>query len=375
MTRIVLLGATGYTGRLIAEQLVGRGLAPLLAGRSASALDALAATLGGGRVAGTAVVTLDDPRTIARLLSPGDVLITTVGPFLTLGHAALTAALDAGAHYVDTTGEAPFVRHVFRAPGAAAAAKGCALLPAFGYDFVPGNLAGALALERAGEAAERLDVGYFFLGDTQTALSGGTQASAAGVLTEPGFTFAGGRVVEERCGARIRRYDVQGQRRPGLTLGSSEVLTLPARFPHVVDIDVHQGGLGAVTPLVAQVGRVAAVPSLARAVRALAGKLVKGSTGGPDAESRSRSATHVVAIASDRAGRFLEQVVVQGPNVYDATAATIAWSADRIVAGGLEGVGALGPVDAFGLRELERGCASLGIAEPAAPAASVQTRA
>ena len=57
---------------------------------------------------------------------------------------------------------------------------------------------------------------------------------------------------------------------------------------------------------------------------------------------------------------------MQGPNVYDTTAATIAWTAERIAAGGLAGVGALGPVDAFGLRELEAGCASLGIAEPRA---------
>ena len=44
---------------------------------------------------------------------PGDVLVSTVGPFQRYGEAALSAAIDTGAHYVDSTGEAPFIRRVF----------------------------------------------------------------------------------------------------------------------------------------------------------------------------------------------------------------------------------------------------------------------
>jgi signal transduction histidine kinase len=70
------------------------------------------------------------------------------GPFLARGEPAVRAAVDAGATYLDATGEPPFVRRVFEEHGPRAVGR-CALIPAFGYDFVPGNLAGALALAEA----------------------------------------------------------------------------------------------------------------------------------------------------------------------------------------------------------------------------------
>ena len=102
-----------------------------------------------------------DPRSVRGLLGRGDVLVTTVGPFLRLGQAAVDAAVDAGAVYLDSTGEPPFVRRRLRARTAVrAAATGAALIPAFGLDYVPGNLAAALALAEAGGRAHRVDVGY-----------------------------------------------------------------------------------------------------------------------------------------------------------------------------------------------------------------------
>ena len=91
-------------------------------------------------------------------------LVSTVGPFVRFGGPAAAAASSAGAHYLDSTGEPPFIREVFERYGAAAAQHEAGMLTAFGYDWVPGNLAGALALDRAGPAAVRVDIGYFFTG-------------------------------------------------------------------------------------------------------------------------------------------------------------------------------------------------------------------
>jgi hypothetical protein len=60
--------------------------------------------------------------------------------------------------------EGPFIKTVLEDYDDAARAAGCALLPAFGYDYVPGNLAGALAAREAGEAATSLDIAYFVTG-------------------------------------------------------------------------------------------------------------------------------------------------------------------------------------------------------------------
>ena len=148
------------------------------------------------------------PDSVRDLLSAGDVLVSTVGPFVRWGAAAAEAAISAGAHYVDSTGEPAFIRRVFDEYGPRAAAAGVGLLTAFGFDWVPGNLAGALALRDA-DAATRLDVGYFPRGG---GLSGGTRASVAGVLVEDSFAFRGGRLRSERVGGW--RADVRPRRRP-----------------------------------------------------------------------------------------------------------------------------------------------------------------
>src|SRR3954454_4167966 len=143
-SRIVVFGATGYTGGLIAERLTAAGERPVLAGRSEEALSAL-----GERLGGVEWVRADAMRqnTVFDLVGAGDVLISTVGPFAKWGLPAVRAAVAAGAVYLDTAGEPDFIRRVFDEFDGPARRSGAALLPAMGSDFAPGALAGALALD------------------------------------------------------------------------------------------------------------------------------------------------------------------------------------------------------------------------------------
>ncbi|MGH2782371.1 MAG: NAD(P)H-binding protein, partial [Thermoleophilaceae bacterium] len=88
--RTVLFGATGYTGRLVAEAMLERGMRPVLAARGREGLEALAAELGGGLE--TAVADVSDPTSVRSLVERGDVLVTTVGPFARWGGPAAAAA-------------------------------------------------------------------------------------------------------------------------------------------------------------------------------------------------------------------------------------------------------------------------------------------
>jgi short subunit dehydrogenase-like uncharacterized protein len=357
--RIVLFGATGYTGRLAADAFVRRGVRPVLAARRPEALDALVSELGGGFE--TAVADVARPETVRALVERGDVLLTTVGPFARWGDPALDAAIDAGAHYVDSTGEAPFIRRVFEAFGPRAEQAGVGLLTAMGYDWVPGNLAGGLALADAGEAATRLHLGYFFLGDARGGMSGGTRASAAGIMLEDTYAFRDGRIVTERAGARVRSFDVNGRALQGLTVGSTEAFSLPRVHPTLREVDTYLGWFGPVTRAVAASSLVGKVPGARGVLGAAAQRFVKGSSGGPDAAARAKTRSHVVAVACNAAGAPLATVHVEGPNGYDLTAETLAWSAQRAAEGGLHGAGALGPVEAFGLDALREGCAEAGL--------------
>jgi short subunit dehydrogenase-like uncharacterized protein len=366
--RIVLFGATGYTGELTARELAGRGERPVLAARNEARVRALADELGGLDWAVADVDRVGGTGSVRALVEPGDVLLSTVGPFTRWGAPAVEAAIAAGAHYLDSTGETPFIRAIFERWGPRAADAGVALLTAMGYDWVPGNLAGALALREAGEGAVRVEIGYFVRGGAMngSAMSGGTRASAAGVLLEPSFAFRGGRMVSERAGARGRSFTVAGKARKGISAGSSEHFALPRSFPGLRDVDVLLGWFGGASDAVRAfslgTSLVTKVPGVRSALGTAVGKVVKGSTGGPDAQARAGTGSLVVAEAQDAGGRVLSTVVLDGVNGYDFTAAMLAWGAHALAAGRVAGRGALGPVEAFGLDALEEGARSAGIA-------------
>lgn len=389
--RIVLLGATGYTGTLVAHELVARGTRPVLAGRSQDRLDALAADLAatartaaapsatapstaprhcaeptGSPEAGsppsgtsartpleTAVADVDDARTVRALVGPGDVLISTVGPFGRHGGPVVEAAIDAGAVYLDSTGEPAFIRRVFDELGPRARRTGAALLTAFGHDWVPGNLAGALALQDEGADAARLEIGYF---PTGGGVSGGTRVSALETALEPSYAWHDGGLRTERVAARVVTFDVgRGRRVRGVTAGGTEPFTLPGLAPRLRDVEVALGVSGPAVRLAPVATAVATaalrVPGLGDGLRRLA-RSRSGSSGGPDEATRAASRTHVLAVARDAEGKALRRARLDGPDAYDLTAHYLAWGATRAAAGETNGTGALGPVQAFGLHSL-----------------------
>ena len=191
------------------------------------------------------VADVDRPGSVRALVERGDVLVTTVGPYLRFGEPALDAAMDGGAHYFDATGEGPFIRRVFDEYGARARRADCALLTAFGYDFVPGNLAGALALRDAADDARRATRVEIFYVTTGGGPSGGTMASGIGVMLRPGFAFRHGRLTGERQGARGRRLPVgRTQRRGHVDIGVRAFLAPPAppRAPRCRRLPRRAGG-------------------------------------------------------------------------------------------------------------------------------------
>jgi short subunit dehydrogenase-like uncharacterized protein len=382
--RIVLYGATGYMGGLTARAMVASGARPVLAGRDQGRLDALAARLAsaaGGAELETAVAGAAGPGPLRDLIGVGDVLVSTAGPFLKVGRPVVAAAVDAGAVYLDSSGEPPFIRQVFEEFGPRAERTGAVLLTAFGYDYVPGNLAGALALQAAGPAAARVQVGYFVRGDIRRAGSAGTRASVAGVLLEAGYAFRGGRLVTERTAAHVTTFEMDGTTRQAFSIGSSEHFALPRLRPRaaaadgigapapLTDVGVYLGWFGRATRLVhygsalaAPLGRLAAVR---RALDVLARRIQRGRAG-PAASEGIRS--DVVAVAGDASGRKLAAVHLTGGDPYSFTAPILAWAAGRAAADGVRPTGALGPVEAFGADALERACADAGFhREPARP--------
>ncbi len=331
----------------------------MLAGRSLDRLRPLAAELGGLELV---LANATIAQSMAKLVGPGDVLATTVGPFARYGQAALNAAIAAGAHYVDSTGEAGFVRSVFEEAGPRAAVSDSALLTAFGYDFVPGNLAAALVLRQAGSAATQLATGYFIDGPAK--MSSGTAATAAGSLTDPAHLISHGKLVLKPTGRKVRTFLDRGARRPGVLYGSTEALSLPRTFPQLTEVSNYLGWFGkasyAMLPASYAMG-VLQVPPLRNLVKKRADRIAAVTGKGPGEASRAAQRSVAIAVASDAGGKQLATVRVEGPNGYDLTADLMAWAATELAYGRVTGRGALGPVDAFGIDRLIEGCRAAGL--------------
>ena len=377
--RVLLFGASGYTGRLTALALARRGLRPVLVGRSREKLESVVGEIlsMGGVAGGLEVADVSDPASVSSVVQPGDVLISTVGPFVSMGEPAIEAAIarKAGA-YIDSTGEPAFIRRVFDEWSGPAAEASVPLLTAFGYDYVPGNLAAALATRDAtagGVAPVRIDVGYFFTG--KAAMSGGTAASSAAAITLPQFEFNAAHIVTVRGGHKWRTFEIDGNELDGITVGSTEHFTVPRLSPSITEVNSYLGWAGkrsrTVSRMSAATSVAAKVPGADKAIGALGGRAAPAPGEGPDAEARAQSRTLAVAEAFDGVGRLLSTVVIDGPNGYDLTAELLAWAAHQGVTGNIVGAGALGPAEAFGSAEstaaeridaLVAGCASIGLA-------------
>ncbi len=162
-SQIIVYGASGYTGKLIAESLCKRGIPFTAAGRSEERLQAamqIAAERAGVEKIDCEYATAEHTvESLEELFSGATVVVNVTGPFIHLGETVVEAALAANCHYVDTTGEQNFMLAVKDKFGPNYAEAGLLLAPATAYMWTMGGLVCELALEN--EGVDSLDVLYY----------------------------------------------------------------------------------------------------------------------------------------------------------------------------------------------------------------------
>jgi short subunit dehydrogenase-like uncharacterized protein len=147
--RLLLYGATGYTGTLIVEQAVAAGLPLILAGRRAEALAAMSRTWDQPFRA----VGLDDLGALTSALEGVSVVLNAAGPFSSTAQPLIEACLQAGVHYLDISGEVDVLEEVSTYHEAARRA-GVMLLPGAGFDVVPSDCLARRVSDRLGDARQ-----------------------------------------------------------------------------------------------------------------------------------------------------------------------------------------------------------------------------
>ncbi len=179
---LVLWGATGFTGTLVAEHLAqhyppGTGLRWAIAGRSRERLAALAARL--GQRLPILLGDSHDRASLDRIAAASRAVISTVGPYALHGDELVAACAAAGTHYCDLAGEPQWMRRMLDAHQATAERSGAVLVPACGFDSIPSDL-GTWFLQRAavargGRACSQV---HMRVRAARGGVSGGTIASA-----------------------------------------------------------------------------------------------------------------------------------------------------------------------------------------------------
>ena len=158
---IVLFGATGFTGGLVADYLAAHAPADLrwaLAGRTLTKLqkvrDRLVASAGDTALADLPLLVVDaaDEAGLAEVAASTRVIITTVGPYVQYGGPLVAACAAAGTDYVDLTGEPEFVDRMYVEHHATAVASGARIVHACGFDSIPHDLGAYFTMHALADA-------------------------------------------------------------------------------------------------------------------------------------------------------------------------------------------------------------------------------
>lgn len=339
----MIYGATGYTGVLVAEEAVRRGHKPLLAGRSASKLKALAERLGLEFVA----VDLSDREGLAKAVARVKLVYHAAGPFTYTSEPMLQACLTAGAHYLDITGELKVYQQVYR-QHEAALAKGIALVSGAAFDVTPSDCLIQYVAEQLPDATH-LVVALDMLG-TSASVSGNTSAGTAKSQLE---ILAGTGNLERKDGKLVAVPLGSGARTFQFADGERKAMPVPLSD---LEAGYRTTGIPNITaclcfpPTIIQLLRVSGglVQGLLKVdgVRRFAGSMIDRTINGPSEGHREQGRSSIYAQVRNAKGE-IHEAWMETAEGYQFTMLSAPLVVEHILNRHLKG--ALSPAQAFGV--------------------------
>ena len=186
---VVVWGATGFTGKLVAEYLKntygkGKGLKWAIAGRNMTKLKSVHDELD---LDGIDIIVADSSQrgSLDAMTSTAKVICTTVGPYALYGSELVDSCVENGSHYCDLAGEVQWIRRMIDAHHEKASKNGVKIVHCCGFDSIPSDM-GVYYLQKMAKAktGEYCDEIKFRLKAAKGGLSGGTLASLGNVMVE-----------------------------------------------------------------------------------------------------------------------------------------------------------------------------------------------
>jgi short subunit dehydrogenase-like uncharacterized protein len=315
--KIAVNGATGYTGRLAVAELRRRDIDTVLVGRDVARLQALA--FHGAEVR---VADIGDPAALVEAFAGCDAVVNTAGPFTVLGAPVIEAAIAAGAHYVDTTGEQRYLRRVFDDYAEVARQAGVTVVPALADDGGPGDWIAHLTAECIPHV-EKLTIADLRSGG---GASRGTMASAA---------YIAGETLRYENG----EWSVDTSREQGRMAIPGEPADYPVvafALPGVVTVPRH---------VRATVVNAVIREEMANAFASITTELAQAAPDGPTEDQRRAGHWAMTATAVGARGQ-ISRGFARGTDPYGSTAVIAVEGARRLVEDGAK-AGVLAPSQAF----------------------------
>ncbi len=344
---IVIYGASGHTGSLIAEALFEHELEFAMAGRDLQKLAAAAA----GRCEDLRCAQANDHEALVQIFEDADVVVNCAGPFGLIGEGVVRAALEADCHYVDTTGEQDFVRSIYEQFESAARSAGRVIVNACAFEVAIGDwAANAAAAALDVPVADSISISYAVDNMQPTK---GTQLSILDAMGKPGYRWEDDRWVAVSPGAQRLEVDFPEPFGPRVALSfpSPEVITVPRHSP-AKRVQTFMS-LGQDNPFTRAASMVA--PVLAPVLTPLLGTLLRTSIGAI-AESTIRAAegkrpahgevARFAIVAEAKFGSQVARCAVAGEDIYRVSAGIACLAAERLQNEGELG-GVLAPSELF----------------------------
>ncbi len=315
---ILIYGSYGYTGALIVNLAVARGITPVLAGRNPVKLEAQ------GRETGLAVRTfgLDDPAAVDTGLSGMQAVIHCAGPFSHTAQAMAEGCLRNGVHYLDITGEIS-VFEAMAALDAQAREAGIMIMPGVGFDVVPSDCL-ALHLKEQLPSATQLSLAFHSSGSP----SHGTASTMVENIPHGGCIRRDGEIVKVPGAYKVRDIDFGGKTKTCMTIPWGDVSTA-FHSTGIPNIEVYMSapaGLRIFAKLSRFIGGLLAAGPVQRFL------LSRIPPGGPDAQELAQGYTQLWGEVSDAEGNTAE-ARIKTPQGYSLTADTAVLIAQKVLAG------------------------------------------
>jgi len=211
---VVIYGATGYSGGLVARRAVERGWRPIVSGRDAGRLAVLGEALGVAHRAAP----VDDGGALERTFRGARVVLNAAGPFSRTAEPVLAACLRVGAHYLDLSAEVPAIEGLV-GWDAAARARGLMVMPAVGFDVVATDCL-ALHVARRLPGAARLSIGV-----TNLRFVSRGSAKTLFEAVDGGLMRRDGALVTVPLGSRERMFDYEVGPRASVNVSLADLTT------------------------------------------------------------------------------------------------------------------------------------------------------